>query len=382
MNDQPAGPGDLGPRPSGPAALLRDVWRGWERFWFTPLAPTTLGLMRLCCGLLAFYVHLGYSWGLFSYIGPNGWIDKPTADYVRLEQPSPLPSWGWDNKLDSEKGNFYWSVFFHVTDPTWLVALHVACLLVMLLFALGLWSNWTCALSWVAAVSYAWRSYWTVFGLDTMLVITLTYLVIAPCGATLSLDRLIQRWRARRAGLPEPPPAAPSVAANFSTRLIQVHFCLIYLAAGTSKLLGPTWWSATAPNFVVLNYAFAPFDVPVYQPILRVLAQSRLVWETIMTGGVAFTIAVELGFPFLVWDRRWRWACVCASVLLHLSIGIFMGLVAFSLIMLVMLLAFIPPEVVGRGLGRLRERWRKALSRRRDRPQAETKPKGLVLTRS
>jgi hypothetical protein len=47
-----------------------------------------------------------------------------------------------------------------------------------------------------------------------------------------------------------------------------------------------------------------------------------------------------------------------------------------------MLLAFIPPEVVGRGLGRLRERLRKALGQRRGRPQAETKPKGLVLTRS
>ena len=65
--------------------------------------------------------------------------------------------------------------------------------------------------------------------------------------------------------------------------------------------------------------------------ILTLLAQQRWLLELIMTGGVVFTLFTEGAFPFLVWDKRWRWFMVCCSVLLHIFIGVFMGLVAFSL---------------------------------------------------
>ena len=53
-------------------SLLGEVVRGWDRFWFTPADPTTLAFIRVCCGLLVFYVHLTYSWDLFSYVGAWG----------------------------------------------------------------------------------------------------------------------------------------------------------------------------------------------------------------------------------------------------------------------------------------------------------------------
>ena len=71
--------------------------------------------------------------------------------------------------------------------------------------------------------------------------------MIGPCGATLSVDRLLEIWRARkRYGPNYLPPVQPSVVANVALRGMQVHFCIIYLAAGTSKLLGPRWWNGTA----------------------------------------------------------------------------------------------------------------------------------------
>ena len=61
-----------------------------------------------------------------------------------------------------------------------------------------------------------------------------------------------------------------------------------------------------------------------------------------MTGGVVFTLFVEICFPYLVWLPRWRGVMLSAAVVLHLSIALFMGLVTFSLIMLTAVLAFVP----------------------------------------
>jgi hypothetical protein len=100
------------------------------------------------------------------------------------------------------------------------------------------------------------------FGMDTMMNILLFYLMIGNSGAALSVDRLIARYRAARASLARSgtidsatqaflavPPR--SRGAGFALRLIQVHFCIIYLASGLAKLKGPrggavarcgTWW--------------------------------------------------------------------------------------------------------------------------------------------
>jgi len=88
-----------------------------------------------------------------------------------------------------------------------------------------------------------------------------------------------------------------------------------------------------------------------YRDILAWLCRHRVLWELSMTGGVVFTLAVEIGFPFLVWNRRLRWLMVSGAVLLHAGIAVFMGLVSFSLMMLALLVCFIPPASVRQLLG-------------------------------
>src|SRR4051812_36842185 len=51
------------PVATGPqcVSFLGSLIKGWNRFWFDPVDPTTLGLIRLCCGLLTLYVHWAYT---------------------------------------------------------------------------------------------------------------------------------------------------------------------------------------------------------------------------------------------------------------------------------------------------------------------------------
>ncbi|MFO0881697.1 MAG: hypothetical protein U0840_30735 [Gemmataceae bacterium] len=335
--------------PEESRSVTSNILRTWDTFWFTPADPTTLAFMRICCGLLVFYVHLTYSWGLLAYVGPEAWVDKELADHIQRDIPVYSLPWNWsDQTTQVGAGNYYWSVYFHVTDPAWIIGIHVAFVAAPLLFGLGLFTRFTGLVTWLAAMSYVQRASNTVFGLDTMMMIVLAYLNIGPSGATLSLDRWLQVRRAQRRGQPIPE-VEPSYAANFAIRMTQIHFCVIYFATGTSKLLGSTWWAGTSLNLVLLNPAFTPLDTRPYYELMKFLATHRLLWEVVMTAGIVYTLVLEIAFPFLVWDRRWRWLLICGSVMLHLNIGLAMGLVTFSLMMMIMVSSFIPPEVM-RGL--------------------------------
>jgi hypothetical protein len=356
-----------------PVHSLYLLARAWNRFWFSPADPTTLGLIRLCCGLLVFYVHLAYSHDLQALFGPDAWLDAGTINDFRTEAPVIAPPSGWDDILPLRPqtmeellymnkwganprqavatGHHLWSIWFHVTDPVWMRIMHGCVLLIMFFFAIGFWTRVTSVLAWLAMLSYIQRAPTTLFGMDTMMVVITLYLVIGPSGAALSVDRLLARYRARRLalrqnGVAEFAGPEPSVSANLALRLIQVHFCIIYLAAGLSKLQGPAWWNGTAVWGTMANYEFCPLRFKLYADALQTLAQHRWLWELVTTGGTLFTLVFEISFAFLVWNRSLRPLLIVGAVLLHLGIALCMGLVAFSMMMLTGVLAFVPADVV------------------------------------
>jgi hypothetical protein len=158
---------------------------------------------------------------------------------------------------------------------------------------------------------------------------------------------------------------------------------MIYLAAGTSKMLGSAWWNGTAPYLCMANASFAPMRTYLYEQFLVWLCKSRMAFEVFMNFSTLFTLFTELSFTFLVWNKRWRWFMVSCSVLLHLGIGLSMGLVTFSLFMMTMVLVFVPPEVLRAMLDQAAEKGRGLFQRPRGRSARPTSPVGeLALTQS
>jgi hypothetical protein len=347
--------------------------RAVDRFFFEPSDPTTLGLIRIASGILILYVLLVYAIGLADYVGPYAWVGNDVTRYIRAENEiqGPPSNWKEGGWLESDgemfKGQSMWSIYYHVEDPKWVWMIHAAIMIAALLFTVGLWTRVTSVLTWVGSLMYLHRMMQPgmLFGMDTMTNIGLFYLMFAPCGAALSVDRWrqVRRERQRLGDKYVPQPPQPRVSATFATRLLQINFCLIYFASGTSKLMGTSWWNGTAPNGFLLNYSFAPFDVPAYVNALSWLVKHRWLWELNGAVIVIYTLVLELGFPILVWNRHTRWLMVCGSVLLHTGIALLMGLVTFSLMMLVLVLAFVPPEAVGQELESwivwLRQLWAK-----------------------
>jgi hypothetical protein len=349
----------------------------WNQFWFGPSDPIVLGMIRIVTGSILLLVLLFTIPWLHDFYGPDGWVDLATMNHFRHEMPWNLPDnrfeepldnirvpepirpeqanrpgiqdyrgrWGIDPTAVWSEGLTVFSLYYHVTDPWAVTLLHITFILVALAFTLGLASRFTAVLAWVGFLSYIHRVPASGFGMDTMVALLLLYLMIGPSGAALSLDRWLARRRAKRAGEPFQDNPPPSSSATFVLRLLQIHFCMIYLASGTSKLQGPAWWSGTAIWQTLSNYEFGGPRGPLTHELLVQLAQQRWLWELVVGGGCLFTLALELSLPYLIWIRSWRWLMMIGSVLLHTGIALSMGgLGTFSLAMLAMLLAFMPPE--------------------------------------
>lgn len=252
--------------------------------------------------------------------------------------------WEVDPARTIDVGQPFFSHFFHLESQGGRVAAHVLALLAVGLFTLGVGTRVTSVLTWVAALSYSHRVSVALFGMDTMMGIVLLYLMIGPCGSALSVDRWVTNWLRRREGLPdEPPPHSP--LATTAIRLMQVHFCVMYLFAGMSKLQGAAWWNGTAIWMTLTSYEFVPKS-EAYTALMKWLTLDRWVWETFHTTAAWGTLALEISFPFLIWNRKWRWVLMCGSVMMHTGIAVAMGLTAFSLFMVCILFSFVPPEAV------------------------------------
>ena len=333
----------------------------WNRFWFRRADPLPVCFMRLMAGMVIFYVFFNYSFGLHSYFGPDGWIDLESINNARHNMAYHSPTTKWEQSMSSQPVGRGWpvfSIFFHTSNRQEVLWAHVVILTATFCFAIGLGTRVCGFIAWAEAISYVQRSPVTFFGMDNILVVLLFYLMLAPCGATLSVDRWLRKWWARRQGKPVPE-VQPSMAANFVLRLLQLHFCFVYFAAGVSKLLGPAWWSGDAIWGTMVNYSFSPMNWPIYNGFVRAVAKYKAVYATLMILGAYGTIALEISFPFLIWQRRFRPWMICGSLLMHTGIGLVMGLSTFSLIMMCFVLCYFPPEAFHWFLDKLAHLWAK-----------------------
>lgn len=293
--------------------LYAGIRNGWNRFWFTPTDPATLGLMRILGGSMLFYTHLVWSLDLTGFMGEQGRFSADLVD--RMHQGSEFAFsylWLFDG------------------NPAMLWMVHIAALVILLMFTLGFCTRITSVLAFIIAVSYAHRAPGALFGLDQINVMLAMYMMLGGAGEAYSLDRLIEKMRYPNRKLP-----TTSTAANVSIRLIQLHMCVIYLFAGTGKLLGDTWWEGTAMWGAVANSEYQSMDMTwlaSYPLLIALLTQVSLAWE--------------LSYSALVWPRLTRPLVLFMAIPLHLGIALCMGMVTFGLAMLIANMAFISPWII------------------------------------
>lgn len=289
--------------------LLRGIDR-WRQFWFSPQPMTTLGLVRIAFGLLMICWTFSLLPDLLTFFGPNGVVQSA---------PSVRYAWGLLHIFTSERAAIV----------VWVVLLAAAIALTV-----GWHSRLAALVVFVVVMSFERRNIFVFNSGDVVLRIEALYLVLAPSGAALSLDRLRTAgsfWSAQ-------------VRAPWVLRLMQVQLSLIYLSTVHDKLTGTTWNQGTAVSYALRLSDLAAVPVPHWlstNPELMNLAT----WGTLV---------LELSLGVLVWNRRVRPWILTAGVLMHLIFVVTLAVAFFSFGMYVLYLAFLPTEAADRVVGRVR----------------------------
>lgn len=291
-----------------PGHFAKSQWQAWKAFTTQPTDGLMLGPVRLLLGLLATWSWLNLGLDLGDWLGAEGWLPRDAA--ITLRQNT-IP-WGWS----------FWD--YVPTSANSLV--YALGLIIFLAWMAGAFCRITGPLAWLFFHGTVRRLPEMLFGFDAVMGTFILYLAVTGTGSeSLSVDR----WLARRRGhnvLPD-----RSLRSTVAIRLIQLQLCLIYGAAGLSKLLGEPWWTGTAAYFLAANSEFRGVS------ILESLGGSRFLTAL----ATHIPLWTEILYPVLIWPKLWRPLMLALTISMHLTIALTLGLWEFSLAMIAANLVFI-----------------------------------------
>jgi hypothetical protein len=307
--------------------IPRKVLKAWDDFFFVPQSPVPIALFRIFYGICvsATVILLHSDW--LEWFGVHGWVSLSTTRAVepgvRLNLFSRMPQ-----------------------DDRWIAAFFWIFLGFAVLLTIGLWTRISSAAVFFCLASMDQRNLFINHSGDTFLRVAGFFLIFAPAGAALSLDRLI---RVRR-GLegPESSPRAP-----WAQRMIQFELALLYLISFWWKMKGHTWLNGTALYYVTHLHSIRRFPLPgwVQYPVI------------LKTGGW-FILVLEFCLGTLIWFRRFRYPLLLLGLLFHLCIEYAINIPMFQWDVLTAYVLFIDPADLDRAWRVICERCRRIAPQR------------------
>ncbi len=296
---------------------MRSVWERFKDFLFQPATDTWVTVLRVGLGMeVALYcLSLRGDWNhLFAGSG-NGLISRDLTETVLTLDSYFLPRLGWLVALGQYLG---------LDEPAalsvaWTILFCAGCCLILGFFcrtsALVAWFLHLCAVKSGDFMSY---------GVDNFTTIGLFYLMIAPLPDRFALDSIL--W-AR-------PPKNPEIL-GFYRRVLQIHVCIIYFFSGLTKCIGAGWWTG------------ATLWRALTRPPFNVLSPDLIAsWGFVLPVAGILVCLIETLYPFFIWWKKTRIIWLVAVLLMHLAIGVTLGLYLFALIMIVLNLAAFGPPVI------------------------------------
>ena len=307
---------------------LQKLREAWEGFFFTPQSPLPLALFRIFYGICisVTLILLHPEW--LDWYGVHAWVSLATERVVepgiRLNLFTVMPQ-----------------------DDRWIAGFFWVFLAFAVLLTLGLFTRVSSVAVFLCLTSMHQRNLLILHGGDTFLRVTGFFLVFAPAGAALSLDRLIRIRRGLEGR--EILPMAP-----WAQRMIQFELALMYLTSFWWKMKGNTWLNGTALYYVIHLHSIARFPLPGW-----------IHYPAILKAGSWFALVLEFSLGVLIWFRPLRYPLLLLGLLFHLSIEYALNVPMFEWDILTAYVLFVDPV----DLERL---WR--LIRGRLRPHSGTPP--------
>ena len=299
----------------------------WNSFFFAAQSPVPVALFRIIYGVvvIATAALLRADW--LAWYGPHSWISAATMHLVepgtRLNLFSVIPQ-----------------TDFWVRALFWLLIASAACL------TIGLWTRLNTVLVFLCLTSIDQRNLFILHGGDTFLRVAGFFLIFAPAGAALSVDRLLRIWRGK-----EGPAIRPRLP--WAQRMIQLELALLYLVSFWWKMKGGAWLEGTALYYVFHLDEFQRFPIPSF--FLR---------PAVLRVGSWLTLAAEFSLGALIWIKKLRYPLLAIGVLFHLTLEYSINVPMFQWDVLSAYVLFIEPADLARVWNWIRARSAKYFAER------------------
>lgn len=283
------------------------VGDGWNEFWFARASSKPLAVIRIMTALVVLVYFLSFTADLQRWFASNGLM--PLESVTRLTTPVDGTSYRYTLlKFVSKPGELY---IFHGIGIA-----AAACL------AIGLFSRVAAGVALAILLSYVHRVPMITGLAEPILAPLLFYLCFAPSGEWLGVNA----WLARRKTGDDP---EPTVLANLSLRLIQVHLAALVFMMGTATLFGESWWQGEAMWNMLAQTKSRPFNLSWLRD-----------WTFFLNFWTHAIVVFNFAFPVLIWNRFARPVLLICGVVLWLSIALAAGHLLFALTMITASIAF------------------------------------------
>ena len=281
--------------------VIRSVTTSTKKFFFTPSASHSLGLFRIMIGSIAlFYLYI-IKGDLLALYGQAGIISGEVNDVLVGDQLSL-----------SIITNLLLRVNISEANSLYLITCIYA--FALLFLCIGFKTRSSALIAWLINGLFINSSLVVSYGFDTFLNNCILYCALMPTSMTFSVDNWKRTEESNNL----------STLANLSRRVLQLHLCIIYFMSGLNKAAGTQWWNGEAIWRSVMQPPLKQFD-------FAWLAQFPIL-PMIMGWGV---LLIEIGYPFLIWNRKTRKIWLTLVCLLHLGIAYTLNLSLFAALMII-----------------------------------------------
>lgn len=303
--------------------MKEQLWK----FLFPADPGRWLSLLRVGLGfqLILYAWSLRQDWSFLLQSAGKRTAVRTLTEAIVSSQTEFTPRLGWVIAIGDRLGGTESTVL----SVVWFFLFATGCLLL-----LGLLCRPAAIIAWFLYLCSVKSGGLFAYGVDNFTTIGLFYLMIAPLPDEWSLDGRMRKKR-----------VVDLERLGFHRRVLQLHLCLIYFFGGISKSLGVDWWNG---NSIWRALTRPPFDLVPADVLIR--------FAPLLPAIGIVVCLLETGYPVLIWPRRTRLIWLIGILLMHLSIGLTMGLYLFALIMIVLNLAAFGPEFLLRSQNTVRSR--------------------------
>ncbi|MBU6455290.1 MAG: HTTM domain-containing protein [Cyanobacteria bacterium REEB67] len=304
---------------------ITEIWKAWDKFWFSETSPLTVAVYRVLFGLIVFLDLAMLTPDLYNFYGAHGWLSTQS-----------VLNWTGVDGLS----------LFHLCpeNDTFLTIVHVALLLTAASLMIGFKSRLCAFLLYLGINSYYHRDPFLLNSGDTYMRVSMFFLIFAASGRALSIDK----WLADKKQKTDDP-ARPDFdnyrsVSIWPLRLLQLVLWSVYCHTFVRKFWGETWYDGTAVYYSSRVEDLQRFPLP-------------FVFDQLWTINFLTyaTLALELALFTLIWVKELRYWVIGAAIIFHLTIDYHMNIPFFEYLMIISYVLFAYPQDVAWVLRKARD---------------------------